>query len=169
MSAARAPEEPTIANFVDLIPHIGRVVDRIQEGVNPVVIVNGVAEKDYLQADINFQARDVWKILLGGAKLSRGFTVEGLTISYYTRRTVAADTLMQMGRWFGFRPHYGDLVRLYIGRNVPAPRHEVVDLYKSFEAIVRDEEDFREELRRFQGFDSDGRPRVRPMDVPPHV
>ncbi|WP_418003007.1 Z1 domain-containing protein [Mycobacterium sp. PDNC021] len=169
VTAARAPEEPTIGSFVDLIPFIGHAVDRIQEGVNPVVIVNGKAEKDYLQADINFQAGDVWKILVGGTKLSRGFTVEGLTVSYYTRRTTAADTLMQMGRWFGYRPHYRDLVRLYIGRNVPAPRKTVIDLYKSFEAIVRDEEDFREELRKFQGFDDDGRPRVRPMDVPPLV
>lgn len=73
---------------------------------------------------------------------------------------------MQMGRWFGYRPHYRDLVRLYIGRNVPGPRGTVIDLYKAFESIVRDEEDFREELRKFQGFDDDGRPRVRPMDVP---
>lgn len=169
VSEVRAPEGPVVPDYSTLRTYIGHAVDKIQEGVNPVVIVNGVAEKDYLQADINFQAGDVWKILVGGAKLSRGFTVEGLTISYYTRRTIAADTLMQMGRWFGYRPHYGDLVRLYIGRNVPAPKHEVVDLYKSFEAIVRDEEDFRDELRRFQGFDDDGRPRVRPMDVPPLV
>jgi hypothetical protein len=169
VTAARAPEEPSIPGFAELRRFVGCAVDKIQEGVNPVVIVNGVAEKDYLQADIDFQAGDVWKILVGGAKLSRGFTVEGLTVSYYTRRTVAADTLMQMGRWFGYRPHYGDLVRLYIGRNVPAPRNQVIDLYKSFEAIVRDEEDFREELRRFQGFDDDGRPLVRPMDVPPLV
>ncbi|NCD16049.1 MAG: endonuclease [Actinobacteria bacterium] len=166
---ARAHETFPIPDFRTLREHIGHAVDKIQQGVNPVVIVNGVAEKDYLQADINFQAGDVWKILVGGAKLSRGFTVEGLTISYYTRRTIAADTLMQMGRWFGYRPHYHDLVRLYIGRNVPAPRHAVIDLYKSFEAIVRDEEDFRDELRKFQGFEEDGRPRVRPMDVPPLV
>lgn len=169
VTEARAPEAASIANFSELIAHIGHAVDRIQEGVNPVVIVNGVAEKDYLQSDINFQAGDVWKILVGGTKLSRGFTVEGLTISYYTRRTIAADTLMQMGRWFGYRPHYGDLVRLYIGRNVPGSKKTIIDLYKSFEAIVRDEEDFREELRRFQGFDDDGRPLVRPMDVPPLV
>ncbi|WP_043456915.1 Z1 domain-containing protein [Gordonia polyisoprenivorans] len=169
VTAARAPEEPTIGAFAELIPHIGHAVDKIQEGVNPVVIVNGVAEKDYLQDDINFQAGDVWKVLVGGTKLSRGFTVEGLTVSYYTRRTAAADTLMQMGRWFGYRLGYRDLVRLYIGRNVPGPRKTVVDLYKAFEAIVRDEEDFRGELRRFQGFDNDGRPRVRPMDVPPLV
>lgn len=169
VTVARAPQEPAIGNFTELIPFIGHAVDRIQEGVNPTVIVNGKAEKDYLQADINFQAGDVWKILVGGTKLSRGFTVEGLTVSYYTRRAMAADTLMQMGRWFGYRPHYRDLVRLYIGRNVPGPRKTVIDLYKSFDAIVRDEEDFREELRKFQGFDDDGRPRVRPMDVPPLV
>lgn len=169
VTAARAPEEPAIGSFAELIPFIGHAVDRIQEGVNPTVIVNGKAERDYLQADINFQAGDVWKILVGGTKLSRGFTVEGLTVSYYTRKTTAADTLMQMGRWFGYRPHYRDLVRLYIGRNVPGPRKTVIDLYKAFEAIVRDEEDFREELRKFEGFDDDGRPRVRPMDVPPLV
>lgn len=169
VTEARAPGAPAVPDFHALRAHIGHAVDKIQQGVNPVVIVNGVAESDYLQADINFQAGDVWKILVGGAKLSRGFTVEGLTISYYTRRTIAADTLMQMGRWFGYRPHYRDLVRLYIGRNVPAPKHEVIDLYKSFEAIVRDEEDFRDELRRFQGFEEDGRPKVRPMDVPPLV
>lgn len=169
VTEARGTDEPIVARFADLVPFVGHAVDKIQEGVNPVVIVNGVAEKDYQQDDINFQARDVWKILVGGAKLSRGFTVEGLTVSYYTRRTVAADTLMQMGRWFGYRPHYRDLVRLYIGRNVPGPRKTVIDLYKAFEAIVRDEEDFREELRRFQGFDDDGRPLVRPMDVPPLV
>jgi hypothetical protein len=169
VTEVRGAGEPAVENFADLISFVGHAVDKIQEGVNPVVIVNGVAEKDYQQNDINFQARDVWKILVGGAKLSRGFTVEGLTISYYTRRTVAADTLMQMGRWFGYRPHYRDLVRLFIGRNVPGPRKTVIDLYKSFEAIVRDEEDFREELRRFQGFDDDGRPLVRPMDVPPLV
>ncbi|MEV0950870.1 Z1 domain-containing protein [Promicromonospora sp. NPDC050249] len=169
VTAVRAPEEPVVAAFKELIRHIGHAVGKIAEGVNPVVIVNGVAERDYEQEDIDFQKRDVWKVLVGGAKLSRGFTVEGLTISYYTRRTVAADTLMQMGRWFGYRPHYRDLVRLYIGRNVPGPRNTVIDLYKSFESIVRDEEDFREELRRFQGFYGDGRPRVRPMDVPPLV
>src|SRR5690606_31161171 len=65
---------------------------------------------------------------------------------------------------------YDDLVRLYIGRNVPGARkNTTVDLYKAFEAIVRDEEDFREQLRQYQGLDENGRPRVRPIDVPPLV
>ena len=50
---------------------------------------------------------------------------------------------MQMGRWFGFRNGYRDLVRLYIDRSVERKRGEV-DLYSAFEAICRDEGDFRE-------------------------
>ncbi|MEO4037825.1 Z1 domain-containing protein [Micrococcaceae bacterium Sec6.3] len=170
VTAARAPQAPTPADFKELLPFIGEAVTRINGGTRPVIIVNGAAEKDYTQPDLDFQADDVWKVLVGGAKLSRGFTVEGLTTTYYTRRTTAADTLMQMGRWFGYRPGYGDLVRLYIGRNVPGPRKgSTVDLYKAFEAVVRDEEDFREQLRQYRGLDEDGRPRVRPIDVPPLV
>lgn len=169
VSQARADGEPKPTDFVELRPFIGESVDRISRGAAPVVVVNGDKESDYAQADLDFQTGDVWKILLGGAKLSRGFTVEGLTVSYYTRRTTAADTLMQMGRWFGYRAGYKDLVRLYIGRNVPGPRDTIVDMYATFEAIVRDEEEFRAELRTFQGLDADGRPKVRPIEVPPMV
>jgi hypothetical protein len=52
-------------------------------------------------------------IAIGGDKLSRGLTLEGLTVSYYLRASRMYDTLMQMGRWFGYRPGYVDLCRLY--------------------------------------------------------
>jgi hypothetical protein len=52
-------------------------------------------------------------IAIGGNKLSRGLTLEGLSISYYLRASKAYDTLLQMGRWFGYRPGYEDLCRLY--------------------------------------------------------
>lgn len=52
-------------------------------------------------------------IAIGGDKLSRGLTLEGLTVSYFTRSSNTYDTLMQMGRWFGYRPGYLDLCRLY--------------------------------------------------------
>lgn len=52
-------------------------------------------------------------IAVGGDKLSRGLTLEGLTISYFTRAAGAMDTLMQMGRWFGYRHGYLDLCRLF--------------------------------------------------------
>lgn len=53
-------------------------------------------------------------IAVGGDKLSRGLTLEGLTVSYFLRASRMYDTLMQMGRWFGYRPAYEDLCRLYL-------------------------------------------------------
>lgn len=53
-------------------------------------------------------------IAIGGDKLSRGLTLEGLSVSYYLRASRMYDTLMQMGRWFGYRPGYVDLCRLFI-------------------------------------------------------
>lgn len=52
-------------------------------------------------------------IAIGGDKLSRGLTLEGLSVSYFLRASKMYDTLMQMGRWFGFRPGYVDLCRLF--------------------------------------------------------
>jgi len=52
-------------------------------------------------------------IAIGGDKLSRGLTLEGLSVSYFLRSSRMYDTLMQMGRWFGYRPGYADLCRLY--------------------------------------------------------
>ncbi len=53
-------------------------------------------------------------IAIGGDKLSRGLTLEGLTVSYFLRASHMYDTLMQMGRWFGYRPGYLDACRLFI-------------------------------------------------------
>ena len=66
-------------------------------------------------------------IAIGGDLLSRGLTLEGLTVSYFYRHTVAADTLMQMGRWFGYREGYGDLCRLWIDADVAAAYAHAAD------------------------------------------
>lgn len=73
-------------------------------------------------------------IAIGGDKLSRGLTLEGLTVSYFTRPSKMYDTLMQMGRWFGYRDGFLDVCRLY------APE----SLIEWFEHIA----DASEELRR---------------------
>jgi len=85
-----------------------------------VRVVNGQAKPgsdpllqplDYSEADRQGQVLSV--IAIGGNKLSRGFTLEGLSVSYYLRATRMYDTLMQMARWFGYRPGYVDLCRLF--------------------------------------------------------
>ena len=75
-----------------------------------VKVINGAAK----------DALDYWDhpdglsvIAIGGDKLSRGLTLEGLSVSYYLRASRMYDTLLQMGRWFGYRPGYVDLCRLY--------------------------------------------------------
>lgn len=165
VSAARADGYATPGSFADVAAHIGAACIRIGGDENPVLVVN--SDKDIEQGTADFDKRSLWKILVGGAKLSRGFTVEGLTISYYRRTTTQADTLMQMGRWFGFRTGYRDLVRLYISRGEAHGRGEI-DLYDAFEAVCRDEESFRAELNRYAPL-IDGKPQVTPAQVPPLV
>ena len=53
-------------------------------------------------------------IAIGGFSLSRGLTLEGLCVSYILRNASAYDSLMQMGRWFGYRKNYEDICRLYL-------------------------------------------------------
>ena len=53
-------------------------------------------------------------IAVGGNSMSRGITLEGLCVSYFYRRSQMYDTLMQMGRWFGYRPNYQDIFRIWI-------------------------------------------------------
>lgn len=76
-----------------------------------VYSVNGKSEDSLIYKNHENQPFNV--IVIGGDKLSRGLTLEGLTISYFTRSSNTYDTLMQMGRWFGYRPGYIDACRLF--------------------------------------------------------
>lgn len=76
-----------------------------------VKAVNGTA-RDVLEYYEN-RKNGLSVIAIGGEKLSRGLTLEGLSVSYYLRFSRTYDTLLQMGRWFGYRPGYEDLCRLY--------------------------------------------------------
>lgn len=59
-------------------------------------------------------------IFVGGDVLARGLTLEGLQVSYFVREPRTMDTLMQMGRWFGYRPGYEDLVRIWLSKSTEA-------------------------------------------------
>lgn len=79
-------------------------------------------------------------ISIGGLSLSRGLTIEGLTISYMYRNTKMYDTLMQMGRWFGYRPGYEDLCRVYLSP-------DSIDWYAH---IAEKSEELRQQIRRMR-------------------
>lgn len=161
---ARADGEPVPESFEAVRPYVAEAIaEMTSAGSDPVLIVNSDTNVQAQQEALDFDKGKVWRVLIGGAKLSRGFTIEGLTVSYYRRKAGQADTLMQAGRWFGFRAGYRDLVRLYIRRD------RRVDLYEAFEALLLDEEAFRDELGKYAGLDEDGKPIVEPRQIPPLV
>jgi hypothetical protein len=79
-------------------------------------------------------------IAVGGFSLSRGLTLEGLMVSYFLRNSMMYDTLMQMGRWFGYRDGYDDLCRVWMPE-------EAEDWYAH---IAESIEMLREELRTME-------------------
>jgi hypothetical protein len=91
--------ESVEAELVDLIADV------------EVRVINGSAKDslDYTES----AGRTLRVIAIGGDKLSRGLTLDGLCSSYFLRSSKMYDTLMQMGRWFGYRPGYLDICRLY--------------------------------------------------------
>ena len=79
--------------------------------VQPVNQGTGAASLDYSLMD---KPPGVRVIAVGGNSLSRGLTLEGLSTSYFLRNAKAYDTLLQMGRWFGYRDGYPELCRLWL-------------------------------------------------------
>lgn len=91
--------------------------------VSPIAVraVNqktGATSLDYF----NHKEDGLRVIAVGGNSLSRGLTLEGLGVSYFYRKSQMYDTLLQMGRWFGYRPNYEDLFRIWMAE-------EAIDWY----------------------------------------
>jgi hypothetical protein len=103
-----------------------------------VVVVNGtIKKKDRFKYELR---KDVGArvIVIGGFSLSRGLTLEGLMTSYYNRNATAFDVLLQMGRWFGYRPDYEDLINIFMTQSS-------ID---AFCAVSESTEDLKEQFRR---------------------
>ena len=80
--------------------------------------MRAVQERDAAFDAAEHEAEGRSVIAVGGDKLSRGLTLEGLSVSYFLRTSRMYDTLMQMGRWFGYRSGYLDLCRLFTTRTL---------------------------------------------------
>lgn len=100
--------------WIDVLRTLASSVSGIE-----VRLVNSQSDKK-LEQDLLIDTPPPRTIAIGGDLLSRGLTLEGLTISYFYRHTAASDTLMQMGRWFGYRTGYGDLCRIWIDSDMSA-------------------------------------------------
>jgi hypothetical protein len=97
--------------FEDIIPLLSESVVPIKVTmVNTKSKSRGLERLDYKP----YEENGYRVIVVGGNSLSRGITLEGLCVSYFYRESKMYDTLQQMGRWFGYRPGYGDLVKVWM-------------------------------------------------------
>ena len=125
--------------FADLSAHMTTVLKRteskVENGSSPTL-----DRVDY-QPDADGNGRIY--IVIGGNVLSRGLTLEGLTVSFFVRSASAYDTLLQMGRWFGYRPGYGDLARVWMTE----------DLRDYFYDLASVEREIRQDISRYKNGD----------------
>lgn len=124
-------------NWVDVQHALHEAVQPIQ--VREVNQRTGAASLDYRA----YGEHGLRIIAVGGNSLSRGLTLEGLSTSYFYRNSQMYDTLLQMGRWFGYRDGYKDLCRIWL-------TEEAENWYSH---ITRASEELREELKRMRRLD----------------
>ena len=134
---------PTTAEMAadGAVPVAWQEIDALlADAVDPIVVktINGTAEDALDYFEHRATGRNV--SIIGGDKLSRGLTLEGLTVSYYLRASKAFDTLLQMGRWFGYRSGYDDLCRLWTSERLWNAYGEVTlaneELIREFEEMA---------------------------------
>ena len=122
-----------------IFPEIPAVLEDVE-----VVIENSSSPER-----IDYSSEPRTYIVIGGTVLSRGLTLEGLAVSYFLRSANQYDTLLQMGRWFGYRPGYEDLPRIWTSE----------ELKLKFRALAGIEEEVRAEIEQYRNL------KLTPMDL----
>lgn len=143
-STTRAANGPALT-FHTVQRHLGRVIQEVE-----VKLIH-MGSSDVLEYRDGGAPRRY--IVVGGNRLSRGLTLEGLSISLFIRSTKAYDTLLQMGRWFGYRSGYADLTRIYVDEGTA----------NDFADLARIEAELRADLAKY----GDGK--MKPRDLVPMI
>lgn len=131
--ADKVPADITRAakvTFEELTPQLKAVLEVIQ-----VPVENGESDDR-----IDYENEPRTYIVVGGSVLARGLTIEGLMVSYFLRSSSQYDTLLQMGRWFGYRPDYEDLPRIWMTE----------DLFLAFRALATVEAEIRTDIAEYK-------------------
>jgi hypothetical protein len=115
-------------DFDDLRKHLFPALDRVR-----IVVSNSMRNEE---ANVVFEQKGQIMVVIGGNTLSRGLTLEGLVVSFFVRSANAYDTILQMGRWFGYRPYYEDLPRIWM----------TTEMRSHFYDLANIEHEFREQL-----------------------
>jgi hypothetical protein len=133
--------------FTAIEPHLGDLL-RATEGIELLVLNS--SSQDVLDYEANTALKVV---LIGGNRLSRGLTLEDLTVSFYLRESDTYDTLLQMGRWFGYRAPFVDLTRLWTTE----------EIFSRFRHLALVEEDLRDQIAIYE------RENLTPREVAPRI
>lgn len=125
------------------------IIDRLfRDGID-VVVLNSLTTDE-----LDYEQRPERKVIvIGGNRLSRGITLEDLVVSFYVRNSPNYDTLLQMGRWFGYRESYVDLTRLWTTE----------ELYANFRYLSLVEEDLRDQIAVYE------RAQLTPRELAPRI
>lgn len=121
-----------VSTFNDLTDSLKVFTDKVSNSI--------IEENSTSETRLNFGNEKVWAVIVGGNTLSRGLTIEGLTISYFHRTASGYDTLLQMGRWFGYRNGYLDLTRIFVTPEMEA----------NFYHLATVEHELREDIYRME-------------------
>ena len=116
------------------------VQTRLWESISPIKVIEVNSRSSEALDYEDHKVTSLNVIAVGGFSLSRGLTLEGLTVSYFLRNSMMYDTLMQMGRWFGYRPGFDDLCRVWMSEEAEG----------WYSHIAESIEELREELRRME-------------------
>lgn len=147
LSSGQGPEYEALRKLTERetlrVPPTGPFPDELQlrallkESIDAVQVV---VENSVSLERLEYSREARTYIVVGGSVLSRGLTLEGLTVSFFLRTSRQYDTLLQMGRWFGYRHGYEDLPRLWT----------TAKLAKDFRALAAIEEEIREDIAQYR-------------------
>jgi hypothetical protein len=129
----RLPSEITQAGEVtveEIFEHLPGVMNALE-----VAVENGASDDR-----IDYDHGPKTYIVVGGSILARGLTLEGLMVSFFLRTSSQYDTLLQMGRWFGYRHGYEDLTRIWMPD----------DLRRRFRALAAIEAEIRDDIEQYR-------------------
>tara|TARA_Y100000296_G_scaffold59795_1_gene69135 strand:+ start:747 stop:3299 length:2553 start_codon:yes stop_codon:yes gene_type:complete len=121
--------KPFESSIDHLRPFIKDVLDRLEYPVE-----NGESDKENR---IDYEDEDKIYLVVGGTVLSRGLTLEGLSVSYFIRSTNQYDTLLQMGRWFGYRRGYEDIPRIWMPEDIAIAFRDMANIEAEVRADIQ--------------------------------
>jgi len=128
--------------FTGFMPNWNQISDLCLEIARSVEIkVDNHVSKDRITYSDKEEFPRVPKIVIGGNTLSRGLTLEGLITSYFLRASGQCDSVLQLGRWFGYRKGYEDLQRIFM------PNYKPFEFTEWFRSLALLEADLREQIQ----------------------